>query len=1068
MQDQSLAVHRTVVAVDMEGFGHPHRTNRNQVVVRDSLYQAMQIAFHRAGIPWSNHDHEDRGDGLFILVGPEVPKSLFVESLPATLASALRVHNRAHTDREQIRLRMAMHAGEIRYDKHGATAAAINLTFRLLESEPVKAALAGSPGLLAVITSSWFYEEVMRHSAADAAFHPVPVAVKETKTTGWICLPDHADPLSRTTLAGRDNELALLTGLIKEVTQGRGSSVLIEGEPGIGKSALVRTAVAAAPQVDCQVFRGAGDELGQTLPLLPFLDGLQVRECSANPRRTTIIQLLRGEIATDRGTDMPAVLAEQLLALIAEQCAVRPTILVIDDLQWADQASVTLWGRLARSARQMPLLLIGMMRPAPQRDDLLALRRVAGNNTRIQLTGLTGPAEADLVADLAGGQPDENLLRLAGGAAGNPLYLTELVAALARSSSLTVTEAGAAELTGGSAPGSLSAAIADRLGFVGRPVREVLRAAALLGVDFAVPDLAIVLGRSVPDLIPAVDEACAVGVLAESGHGLGFRHPLIRAALYDEMPAPVRAAWHRDAGRALAEAGAPPDRVARQMLRAVDGPGSASEPMDAWMLDWLAGTADLLVAQAPAVAAELLTRAAASSPADSGQHGWLASRLADALYRLGDRPAAEQAANRALEHATETDLLVDLLWTLAQCRMLAGESAESLATLDRAQASPGISARNRARLLVLAARTHLNLGEIGKAGEVASSALAAASEAADNWVMGWAWHVLALATSVQGHMADALPLYDRALAVTQADLALTDLRLLLQLNKAVTLGNLDRYEEALAAAGQARQLADQVGTVIRLTQAHSALGQLLFQTGHWDDALAEVEILHENLKEPGVACCDLGIAAVIGFHRGEVGTARNHLATAAPHAKRFGNRLITTLVLARSLDCEQDGAAPEALAVLTEAFDGNPEEVEEIEDLLPDAVRLATEIGEPGTAQALADQADALAAGSQIPHRQANALYCRGLLDNDASRLMAAAERYDDAGRPLLRAKALEAAAETFIAAGNRGQAREAFTQAVEAYTSLDAAADVARVQTTFRAHGIRCGPHAGATVRSV
>ena len=221
----------------------------------------------------------------------------------------------------------------------------------------------------------------------------------------------------------------------------------------------------------------------------------------------------------------------------------------------------------------MPLLLVGMMRPVPQRDDLLALRRVVGDAARLQLTGLTEAAVADLVAALAGGRPDGNLLRLADGAAGNPLYVTELVAALARSSSLTITEAGAAELASGSAPGSLSAAIADRLGFVAGPVREVLRAAALLGVDFAVPDLAIVLGRSVADLVPAVDEACAAGVLAESGHGLGFRHPLIRAALYDEMPAPVRAAWHRDAGRALAEAGAPADRVARQMLRAVGGPG---------------------------------------------------------------------------------------------------------------------------------------------------------------------------------------------------------------------------------------------------------------------------------------------------------------------------------------------------------------------------------------------------------------------------------------------------------------------------------------------------------------
>jgi tetratricopeptide (TPR) repeat protein len=683
-------------------------------------------------------------------------------------------------------------------------------------------------------------------------------------------------------LVGRDHEMALLTGLIREVARGRGSSVLIEGEAGIGKSTLVRAAMAAVSEAGCQVFWGAGDELSQALPLLPFLDGLAVREPSANPRRNTIVGLLRGEIAAGRGTDVPAVLAEQLLALVAEQCAVRPTILVIDDLQWADPASITLWGRLARSVRQVPLLLVGMMRPVPRRDDVLALRRVVDEGARLQLAGLTGTAVADLVAALAGGTPDDGLLRLADGAAGNPLYVTELVAALVRGSGLTITEGGAAELAGGSAPSSLPAAIADRLGFATGQVREVLQAAALLGVDFAVPDLAIVLGRSVADLVPAVNEACAAGVLAEAGSGLRFRHPLIRTALYDEMPAPVRAAWHRDAGHALAEVGAPPDRVARQMLRATGEPGGPAEAMDEWMLNWLARTADQLVSQAPGVAAELLKRAVASSPADSARHGWLASRLADALYRTGEAAAAEQVANRALEHAADPDLLVDLHWTLAQCRIVAGQSAESLATLDRALASPGISARHRARLLVLAARTHNILGEVEKAGQVATSALAAATEADDNWAMGWALHVLTLVTSVQGHLTDALPLFDRALAVTQADPALTDLRLLLQINQAVTLGCLDQYEQAFAAAGQARHLADQVGTAIRLSQAHSAMGQLLFETGRWDDALAELEILPENLVAPEVACCNLGLAAVISFHRGEIDAARRHLADAAP------------------------------------------------------------------------------------------------------------------------------------------------------------------------------------------
>jgi DNA-binding CsgD family transcriptional regulator/tetratricopeptide (TPR) repeat protein len=861
-------------------------------------------------------------------------------------------------------------------------------------------------------------------------------------------------------LVGRHSEMALLTGLIKDVARGRGGSVLIEGEPGIGKSALVHAAVAEAPEAGCQVFWGAGDELGQALPLLPFLDGLRVRDPATNPRRNTIVRLLRGEVSTDRGTDVPAVLAEQLLALVAEECAVRPTILVIDDLQWADPASVTLWGRLAGSARRVPLLLVGMMRPVPQREDVLALRRVAGDAVRRQLTGLTAGAVADLVAALAGGRPDGNLLRLASGAAGNPLYVTELVAALARGSSLTVTEAGAAVLAGGSVPGSLSAAIADRLGFAAGPVRQVLRAAALLGVDFAVHDLAIVLGRSVADLIPAVEEARAAGVLAESGAGLGFRHPLIRAALYDEMPASVRSAWHRDAGRALAEAGAPADRVARQMLRAVGGPDGSTEPVDEWMLDWLARSADLLVGQAPGVAAELLSRAVASSPAASAKHGWLASRLADALYRTGDTAAAEQVANRALEHAAEPDLLVDLHWTLAQCRMRAGESAESLATLDRALASPGISAGHRARLLALAARTRLSTGEVENAGPVAASALAAASAAGDNWAMGWALHVLTLVTALQGHVADALPLSDRALAVTESDPSLTDLRLLLQLNKAITLGNLDRYDEALALAEQAGHLAGQVGTAIRLAQAHCVLGQLLFETGRWDDALAEVEIVQEDLKAPDAACCDLGIAAVIGFHRGEAGVARRHLAAAVPHAQRIGHRLVASLALARSLDREQDGALPEALAALTDAFDGN-EEVEEFEGLLADAVRLATETGDLAAARALAGHADALAAESEIPHRQANALYCRGLLDRDAPRLLAAADRYDAAGRPLLRAMALEAAAGHFVDADDRDQARAAFTRAVEVYTALGAAADAARLQATFRAHGIRRGPHA-------
>lgn len=189
-------VHRTIFVVDVEGFGNRDRNNRHQATVRDGLYRTVEEAFREAEIPWDADACEDRGDGMFVLIPPEVPKSLFVEALPTALVAGLQAYNGTRVLQEQIRLRMALNAGEVIYDRHGVTGASINLAFRLVDARPLKDALARSSGALAIIVSSWFFEEVVQHLAIDDSvrYTPVSVVIKETNTTGWVCLPDHPFP----------------------------------------------------------------------------------------------------------------------------------------------------------------------------------------------------------------------------------------------------------------------------------------------------------------------------------------------------------------------------------------------------------------------------------------------------------------------------------------------------------------------------------------------------------------------------------------------------------------------------------------------------------------------------------------------------------------------------------------------------------------------------------------------------------------------------------------------------------------------------------------------------------
>lgn len=184
-------VHRTVLVADVEGFCRRRPTTPHRLAIRAGLYRALEEAFDDLGTPWTDWYREDRGDGLLLLVPPEVPKSVFAESLPQALGRALRRHNGAHGREEAIRLRVALHAGEVGYDEHGVAGASVDHAFRLLDSDALRTALARSPGELALVVSAWFYEEVVRNSPTRVhlGYRRVRVSVKETDAHGWVHVP---------------------------------------------------------------------------------------------------------------------------------------------------------------------------------------------------------------------------------------------------------------------------------------------------------------------------------------------------------------------------------------------------------------------------------------------------------------------------------------------------------------------------------------------------------------------------------------------------------------------------------------------------------------------------------------------------------------------------------------------------------------------------------------------------------------------------------------------------------------------------------------------------------------
>ncbi|RSM75925.1 hypothetical protein DMH04_37080 [Kibdelosporangium aridum] len=185
-------VHRAIVAVDVEGFSS--RTDLLQTAVRRNLYESLEQGFNEAGIPWQDCDtSQDRGDGVLILVPPDIAHVNLVDQLPHRLAAALRRNNAIYAAEARIRLRVAVHVGKIDFDERGIAGHTVNFVCRMLDAPALKAVLAASRGVFTLMVSDWFYHQVVQPDPAirPDTYREVFVGVKEeSMTPAWIRVPD--------------------------------------------------------------------------------------------------------------------------------------------------------------------------------------------------------------------------------------------------------------------------------------------------------------------------------------------------------------------------------------------------------------------------------------------------------------------------------------------------------------------------------------------------------------------------------------------------------------------------------------------------------------------------------------------------------------------------------------------------------------------------------------------------------------------------------------------------------------------------------------------------------------
>ncbi len=852
------------------------------------------------------------------------------------------------------------------------------------------------------------------------------------RTTPW------EPPVGQELLRGRAAEQKVIRDLLRRAQRRAGGVVLVDGEPGIGKSLLLRDATDEAADQGFSLAAGAADPLGQVIPFF----GL----------RAALREQFAGLTADDPGLDLPDAATwwiAQIRTYLHQRAAAAPVLVCLDDLHWASPATLAVLQALPRDLKRHPVAWLLARSSTPQRgSDYLFGRLEKDGAARVSLAPLGRDAVRAMLTDGFGAPPDQALADLACGAAGNPSLVAELISGLRDDHAVQVT-GGRAVLASARLPRSIHRLTQRRLDGLSQQARQLLVTAAVLGSAFRLEDAAEMLGETPATLLPAVEEAMDAAIITAAEHTFTFRHQLMRRAVGEMIPQPARQALHRQYGEILLARGESAARAAGHLLQ-------AAQPGDPGSLAGLDIAAAQTLGSAPQTAADLALRALELTPPADPAELSRAVAAAEALAAAGrlDRAAriARDMLAKPLPAAAEGRLssaLSSVLCAIGQARDAADQAQKALSLPQL----PG-DLRDQALTAYLQALAGLHDELAGPVADTIlnspsehdshASAAARLTRAIIGWDSGQIGNGLELLRDAVRHGTGISPDARHVQPLLALAAALVDLR---QSSEA---------EDILRAADNPalNGIPAQVALYVLRTRIHLAAGRLADAAADGQAALSVARALGAH----GYAATVYSVLSIVELRRGDIAAAARHIACRPPTSLQFAD------IYAR----------PETIsaeAQITEARDGATAALSRVRQvwadlearsglLLGDPVlpawlaRTALAAGDSELAARTARTAQAFAdAHPSFPALVAAAAHSRGLVNADPARLAQAVAQHPD---PWARASATEDLAVLHCSQGERDQAINHLKEALDGYRQVGADRDQARIRRRLRQLGIR------------